>query len=122
MRQDIESDNVNSGSGNGLVPLGKKPLPQSMLTQIYVAIWHHYESIPLIAASLATWGSFQYKATVLPGEEFPWSWDNRVNSSHPNYGIFILEKYLLILKYPHWNRPHLCLSTHNLCVYKHVRN
>ena len=32
---------VNIGSGNGLVPLGNKPLPEPMLTQIYVAIWHH---------------------------------------------------------------------------------
>ena len=24
---------------NGLVPLGNKPLPETMLTQIYVAIW-----------------------------------------------------------------------------------
>ena len=29
------------GSGNGLVPSGNKPLPEPMLTQIYVAIWRH---------------------------------------------------------------------------------
>ena len=29
------------GSGNGLVPTGNKPLPEPMLTQIFVAIWHH---------------------------------------------------------------------------------
>ena len=28
-------------SGNGLVPSGNKPLPEPMLTQIYVAIWRH---------------------------------------------------------------------------------
>ena len=28
---------VNIGSGNGLVPSGNKPLPEPMLTQIYVA-------------------------------------------------------------------------------------
>ena len=33
---------VNIGSGNGLVPSGTKPLPEPMLTQIYVAIWCHY--------------------------------------------------------------------------------
>ena len=33
--------NVNIGSGNGLVPSGSKPLPEPMLTQISVAIWHH---------------------------------------------------------------------------------
>ena len=32
---------VNIGSGNGLVPSGKKPLPEPMLTQISVAIWRH---------------------------------------------------------------------------------
>ena len=31
---------VNIGSGNGLVPSGNKPLPEPMLTQICVAIWH----------------------------------------------------------------------------------
>ena len=32
---------VNIGSGNGLVPSGNKPLPEAMLTQIYVAIFHN---------------------------------------------------------------------------------
>ena len=32
---------INIGSGNGLVPSGNKPLPEPMLTQIYVAIWRH---------------------------------------------------------------------------------
>ena len=32
---------VNIGSGNGLVPSGSKPLPESMLTPIYVAKWRH---------------------------------------------------------------------------------
>ena len=32
---------VNTGSGDGLVPSGNKPLPETMLTQIYVTIWHH---------------------------------------------------------------------------------
>ena len=32
---------VNIGSGNGLVPSGKKPLPEPMLTQIDIAIWRH---------------------------------------------------------------------------------
>ena len=29
------------GSGNGLVPLGDKPLPEPMLIQICAAIWRH---------------------------------------------------------------------------------
>ena len=29
------------GSGSGLVMLGNKPLPEQILTQIYVAIWRH---------------------------------------------------------------------------------
>ena len=32
---------INIGSGNGLVPSGNKPLPDPMLTQIYVPIWRH---------------------------------------------------------------------------------
>ena len=32
---------VNIGSGNGLVPSGNKPLPEPMLTQIFVAKWCH---------------------------------------------------------------------------------
>ena len=35
------TDKSNIGSGNGLVLPGNKPLPEPMLTQIYVAIWHH---------------------------------------------------------------------------------
>ena len=31
---------VDIGSGNGLVPSGNKPLPEPILTQISVAIWH----------------------------------------------------------------------------------
>ena len=36
---------VNIGSGDGLVPSGNKPLPEPMLTQIYVAKWHHQVSM-----------------------------------------------------------------------------
>ena len=32
---------VNTGLGNGLLPKGNNPLPEPMLTQIYVAIWSH---------------------------------------------------------------------------------
>ena len=35
------TDDQNIGSGNGLVPLGNKPLPEPRLTQFSVAIWHH---------------------------------------------------------------------------------
>ena len=38
MPQDLSDDKVNIGSGNGLVPPGNKPLPEPVLTQIYVAI------------------------------------------------------------------------------------
>ena len=31
---------VNTGSDNGLVPEGTKPLPEPQLTQIYLAVWH----------------------------------------------------------------------------------
>ena len=32
---------LNIGSGNGLVPSGNKPLPEPILTHIYVATWRH---------------------------------------------------------------------------------
>ena len=32
---------VDTGSGNGFVPSGTKPLPELMLIQIYEAIWSH---------------------------------------------------------------------------------
>ena len=32
---------VRIGLGNGLVLSGNKPLPEPMLTEIYVAIWWH---------------------------------------------------------------------------------
>ena len=41
MSQDLTVENINIGSGNGLVPSGTKPFPQSMMTQIYVIIWCH---------------------------------------------------------------------------------
>ena len=31
---------VNAGSGNDLVPSGSKPLPEPMLTDICIAMWH----------------------------------------------------------------------------------
>ena len=37
MLQDL-TDDVKIGSANGMVPSGNKPLPEPMLTQIYVAI------------------------------------------------------------------------------------
>ena len=32
---------VNIGSGNVFALSGNKPLPESMLTQIFIAIWYH---------------------------------------------------------------------------------
>ena len=40
MPQDL-TDDVNIGSGNGLVPSGNKPLPEPVLTKISNAIWRH---------------------------------------------------------------------------------
>ena len=39
MQQNIFDDLVSIGSGNGLVPSGKKPLLELLLTEIYVLIW-----------------------------------------------------------------------------------
>ena len=32
---------VNVGSSNGVVPSCNKPLPEPVLTKIYLAIWRH---------------------------------------------------------------------------------
>ena len=37
----LDLTDVNTGLGNGLVPSGNKPLPEPMLTQIYVTIRRH---------------------------------------------------------------------------------
>ena len=41
MPLDLTDDKVKIGSGNGLVPLGNKPLPEPMLIQINVTKWRH---------------------------------------------------------------------------------
>ena len=37
----LDLADVNIRSGDGLVPSGNKPLPEPILTKIYVAKWHH---------------------------------------------------------------------------------
>ena len=44
-------DLVNIGSGNGLVSSGNKPLPEPVLTQIYVAKWRHLASMNELQAA-----------------------------------------------------------------------
>ena len=41
MPQNLTDDQVNIGSGNGLVPSGNKPLPEPVLTKISKASWCH---------------------------------------------------------------------------------
>ena len=41
---------INIGSGNGLVPSGNKPLPEPVLSQMYVTIWHHQ-------ATMSSWSN-----------------------------------------------------------------
>ena len=46
---------MNIGSGDGLVPLGNKPLPEPMLMRYYVSIWPQqgpvsYTAYPVIDA------------------------------------------------------------------------
>ena len=38
-------EKINIYSGNGLVLSGKKPLPEPMLTPIYVTIWNHQDTV-----------------------------------------------------------------------------
>ena len=46
---------VNISSGNGFVPIGNKPLPEPMSTQIYVAIWHHYSTYSAVIVVVDIW-------------------------------------------------------------------
>ena len=41
----LQNPQVNIDSGNGFVPSGNKPLHESMFTQIFVALWHHYTTV-----------------------------------------------------------------------------
>ena len=41
MLEDFSDGKSNIGSGDGLVPPGNKPLPDSMLTQMYVTLLRH---------------------------------------------------------------------------------
>ena len=52
MAQNLPEWQVNIGSGNGLVPLGNKPLPEPMLTQKRAAIWCNW--------AILSWYIFSY--------------------------------------------------------------
>ena len=41
MQQGFMGWSFNTGSGNGLVSSSNKPLPEPVLSQIYVTMWHH---------------------------------------------------------------------------------
>ena len=45
MPQDLTGDKSTLVQENGLVSSGNKPLPEPMLTQIYVAIWRHWTTM-----------------------------------------------------------------------------
>ena len=45
MPQNTSYNDVNIGSGNGLVPSGNKALPVPMLTQICLTTWCHKASV-----------------------------------------------------------------------------
>ena len=50
---------VNIGSGNDLLPSGNKPLPEPVLTEIYIAIWHHWVSYITVGALIWVEKNFQ---------------------------------------------------------------
>ena len=57
---------VDIGSGNGLVSGGKKPLPEPMLTEIYVAVTKHNEFSDLFTHDLHVASVVRYYYWVLP--------------------------------------------------------
>ena len=44
MPQDLIND-INICSGNDAAPSGDTPLPESVLNQIYVALWRHWTTM-----------------------------------------------------------------------------
>ena len=53
MPQNLTNEKVNIGSGNGLMPSGSKPLPEPVLTKIYVAIWPQWVNLNPTNCSLS---------------------------------------------------------------------
>ena len=47
----MPQSSINFAPSSGLVPSDNKPLPQPMLTQIYIIIWHNYQSTLVVTVS-----------------------------------------------------------------------
>ena len=56
---------VNIGSGNGLVPSGSKPIPEPILTQIYVAYDVIFSTVSLIDGELCNQGGDAWRPWVV---------------------------------------------------------
>ena len=69
----LHLSSVNIGSDNGLVPSGNKPLPEPVLTQIYVAIWCHQAKM--------SWSPGNQFHPDLPHTEQQW-WKNVLMGFH----------------------------------------
>ena len=61
------------GLGNVLVPPGSKPLPEPLLTQIYVTISHHLATCDVEMAFMEVHIMFQHEPTTLITQECPMS-------------------------------------------------
>ena len=58
MPHDITGDFVNIGSGNGLVPSGKNPLPEPILAKTVLAILRHNVTYHFVAP--VVWQTYMY--------------------------------------------------------------
>ena len=72
---------VNIVSGNGLVLSGNKPLPEWLLTQIYITPWCHY---------MTMFYHFRYESHI--STELRWSWSSlclqiSLHLSQPSAGM-----------------------------------
>ena len=87
---------LNIGSGNGLVPSGNKPLPEPMLIQIYVTIWHHI--------TRAQWVNPCCAEFILGNKDiFPFN----IISQHYNHTSEVIEFYIMnfLLTLKSWQVP-----------------
>ena len=92
MPQDLSGDKttlVDSVSGNCLVPSDNKPLPEPMLTQIYVSIRHHNGLTLYVLNCLKK----------IPGFNIiPWQWDCEALENSSSILITCFLKFLYIIR------------------------
>ena len=105
---------VNIGSGNGLVLSGNKPLPEPMLTQFHVTIWHH-QATTRITRTLAFWW---YPP---PPHDYPYYWfildpkskEDKVTNYKFTNKSYKFKEFAKILFFSFWDKH---FTGHTFCL------